>query len=466
MALEFTTRVADPIHGSIELTNIERRVISTRAFLRLRNVKQLGLAHYIFPNADYSRFSHSLGVCHIAGRMLGAIQRQHPALLTDEVVQQYRLAGLCHDIGHYPFSHAMEDAVKRHYAGGLFEEGPAVGGGPAVAVDHEVAGKRVLTADAGLLGIAAADYWLGVAQIFNRENPQHQFANVISSDLDADRIDYLMRTSHHTGLPYGHVDIEYLLSQTTLDNEGRVCFAAKAMRAAEHLLVSRYFDYQQVSYNKTVVGLEWVLKEVLGELLVAGLVQCSEADVTSMIADGEQWYGFDDGHVLQQIRILAGQANLTPEVLRFCEAVLHRTPPKLVGEIEAIGPRTVEAQQAFNLKEAVVRNSVPGWADQFGVPERRWHVWSRARDMTKMGASVPVTAAVDAERLEQALRIHEASGGGSTPIMNIRRSLMSVLADQTLYALRVYVLLPPDHQPAQRAAIRAQVQANGLLGWV
>jgi HD superfamily phosphohydrolase len=118
-------KVHDSVHKIIGLSEIESEIINTRAFQRLRNVRQLSLVHYVFPGADYSRFSHSIGVCHLAGRMFDAIYtkdtdegkgpRTERIHLSDEdyqLKQKIRLAGLLHDIGHYPFSHTMEDAIK------------------------------------------------------------------------------------------------------------------------------------------------------------------------------------------------------------------------------------------------------------------------------------------------------------------------------------------------------------------
>lgn len=88
-------RIADPVHGTIGISNLEAKLISTPAFQRLRNVKQLGLAHYVYPGADYSRFSHSVGVCHITGRILNAIKQNCSNVqIADEELQLYRLV-LC-----------------------------------------------------------------------------------------------------------------------------------------------------------------------------------------------------------------------------------------------------------------------------------------------------------------------------------------------------------------------------------
>ena len=102
-------RITDPVHGTIELNEVESAIISSSTYQRLRHVKQLGLAYLVFPGADYSRFSHSIGACHVTGEILKAlISNCSDINFTADEVVIYRLAGLLHDVGHYPFSHTME----------------------------------------------------------------------------------------------------------------------------------------------------------------------------------------------------------------------------------------------------------------------------------------------------------------------------------------------------------------------
>jgi HD superfamily phosphohydrolase len=101
-------RITDAVHGTFGISELESDIISTPVFQRLHNVRQLGLAHLVYPGAEYSRFAHSLGACHVAGRMLRGINQNCQKQLDDDEIQMYRLTGLLHDLGHYPFSHAME----------------------------------------------------------------------------------------------------------------------------------------------------------------------------------------------------------------------------------------------------------------------------------------------------------------------------------------------------------------------
>lgn len=473
--------LSDPVHGTIELTELESSLVSARAFQRLRNVKQLGLAHMVFPSADYSRFAHSVGVCHVTGLILSALKK-NGAPITPDQIRLYRLAGLLHDVGHYPFSHAMEDALGDHYDSLLIEDtslDPEIGGSEHELGDqarwfsHERAGKEVLTVDDELCAIlerfdiAASD----VYSIFTREKPP-QFANLVSSDLDADRIDYLLRTAHHTGLPYGSVDIRYLLSQLRLDRDYRICLSPKALRAADHFLIGRYFDYQKVAFHKTVVALEMVLKDVLKALLERGLLSCSAADVTDMIRSG-RWHEFDDPSVLLQIRQLAATRDASSAQIK-AESIVHRRPPKLLVQAEYLGDRRQDMNNFLTHKQ-LAREHIPKWANRFQIPEDMWYLWDKAATLTKIGSRVPVSALAigsqdgqhaDADMYEQSVMVWSEATGSSSSITEVRQSLLSVLADKALFVLRVYVILPPEREN-ERESIASYIRSDlGGIPWL
>ena len=352
-------RITDQVHGTVWFSDLEMEVLSTQAFQRLRGVKQLGLAHLVFPGADYSRLSHSIGVNHITGRILDSLRDNAGLEITDREYEIYRLAGLLHDIGHYPFSHTLENAISEYYRN---ESQPMLFTGAsepigndgtltpydennvkANSLKHEAVGGLLLEADEEIKKVLAK-YGINpkhIHDVFTRRLSESGSApnltNLISSDLDADRIDYLCRTATHTGLPYGLVDIDYLVSQMRLDNENRICLDPSALRAAEHFLLGRYFDYQQVNFHKTVAALEWILGDVVKEMLRLAKFDCSRLGIENMIVNGK-WHDFDDSYVMRLAKDLEGES-IAEHVREKVRALTQRIPPKLIGSFEFFGDR-------------------------------------------------------------------------------------------------------------------------------
>lgn len=461
---QYTHRINDPIHGTILLSDVEIAVIGTQAFQRLHNVYQLGFAHHVFPGANYSRFAHSLGACHIAGRLLNAINLNNPDKLTDQQIQVYRLAALLHDIGHYPFSHAMEHAIRGHYAGQKFLVGStpssdaeetfrdlSLDNEPA-SYDHELMGKRIMSYDTQLTK-ALQSYGYSHDDIigaFAASGPG-SLIHVLSSDLDCDRLDYLMRTAHHAGMPYGAVDIDYIVSQATIDEDGIFCFRQQGLKAADHLLISRFFDYQQVPFHKTVVGLELLLEQVLAELFALGEVQCSAADMLRRI-DAGSWAHFDDQHMIGVFRAFLQSGEKVKahgELALKISALLNRNPPRLLASFERLAARNGDVDRiVYSTILNRFKDRVGQWAEKTGIPETRWMCWDTSFPLTKIGPTTSVSKAGsrpvedEEERAVRLLSSRSLRGGGtSKPIMDFDQALMRPLSQQLYDAIRIYVLL-------------------------
>ena len=486
-------RITDPVHGTIGLSELEIELLSTQAFQRLRNVKQLGLAHLVFPAADYSRLSHSIGVSHVTGRILNSLARNTGQEICDGEYELYRLAGLMHDVGHYPFSHTFENAVSTFYQNRsqprLFEE-PSEGtldntGQPTTfdgnsqiidSLNHEDVGRLLLEADPEINDVLSK-YSIDpkpIHNIFSRHSTEAgtlpRFANLISSDLDADRIDYLSRTAQHTGLPYGSVDTDYLLNQMELDDEDQICLNPSALRTVEHFLLGRYFDYQQVNFHKTVAALEWALHDVINEMLQLSIFDCSPTGIQSMVANG-RWYGFDDFEILRLARELENTTK--SDVMRAkIHAVTRRIPPKLIGSFEFLGDRSQISP--YNLGIQFMMGLCDQLSNKFDIHRELWHVWgSWKMSFTKVGAYLPAsTTLIDSEdsadAIAQIVRIKD--GAKSKPISEIPRSLMSVLSQNALFSARLYVILRPEQETLRSEITNSaekEIQAAvGLEYWV
>lgn len=451
-------RVADPVHGTIGLSELEVRVMETQVFQRLRNIKQLGLAHYVYPGADYSRLSHSLGACHVTGRILEALKRNNKGSFDppQEDLQLYRLAGLLHDVGHYPFSHAMEQALEIHYDAFRFSEmvqgSPASSDLPQGPLNHEDVGKEIVIGDEELRGVLKK-FSVDTDRLFRvfEHRGKGFLANIISSDLDADRIDYLLRTARHTGLPYGNVDLDYILNKMRLDEDKRVCIDAKAVRTADHFLLCRYFDYQQVSFHKTVAAFEWVLKDVISALLRAGRIKGLAADVKKMIAD-KFWRRFDDGYIMQRIIELGqdGQADASNHLK--VRSILERTPPKLIFKKEYFSARGDEERKNLFTTVWIFENKIREWSNEFGIEPSLWHLWYKEGiAITNIGSSAPISSVVEKKvegdtRLDRAIQVQDPDTNKTQPIVLLDYSLLKSLSNIALYSLRLYVLFPPGKE--------------------
>lgn len=405
-------RITDPVHGSILLTDLEADILASKSFQRLHNVRQLGLAYYVFPAGNYSRLSHSLGACHNASKMLAAIKRnggETAKKLVSKFEEALRLGALLHDLGHYPFSHATEHEVQNYYRKKLTSsllcesEAQAENTGSQTALNHEALGAFILKNDPELLAIFERHEKNldEVVQIFNKSNPENTLVEIISSDLDCDRLDYLRRTSHHTGLPYGSVDTDFLVSQATIDENGRFCYTEKAARAGDHLLVSRYYDYLQVPYHKTVAALEWSLVNCISGLLEANLIDCDISSISTHIQAGT-WRDFDDNMFFGKFRELLAQTTHDCPLRDHLRAILERKPAKVLCTKQALYDFT--EKRASELMESA-SSVLASFAKENGIDGDRLKVWPIEVTFAKYQAGSSVNLDADDESTSGAVRV-------------------------------------------------------------
>jgi uncharacterized protein len=240
----------DPLHGAIRLDGADPAealvidLIDTAPFQRLRRVRQLGPAFLTFHGAESSRFTHSLGVLHLARLALGQLERRNPALAEHRAVLY--AAALLHDVGHGPLSHSGEEMYGLHHeawSGRLIREHPALR-------------DRLETYAPGTAGAVAALLEHG------------QYANaaiqaLVSSQLDCDRLDYLLRDSYSTGTAYGKLDLERILAALTLAPDGQLAITPKGLMAVEHYLVVRNLMYRSVYNHRLNVVCNWLLRQTI-----------------------------------------------------------------------------------------------------------------------------------------------------------------------------------------------------------
>lgn len=233
-----------PIHSFVRVTDpLIWKLIQTSEFQRLRRIKQLGGTHIVYPTAEHSRFSHSLGVYFIARRMIDVLNKQN-VKFSEKERMLILCAALLHDVGHGPYSHAFESVL---------------------GICHETFTRRILVEDTKihrLLETYEVGFSHEVSAVIEKKYANSLIVSLISSEIDADRLDYLLRDSYFTGTPYGQIDLERLL-RTMRVEDGRIVFKYSGMHALEDYLFSRYQMYWQVYLHDCSLSFNFLIKALL-----------------------------------------------------------------------------------------------------------------------------------------------------------------------------------------------------------
>ncbi len=237
--------IKDPVHGYIQINGTERDVIDTYPVQRLRRIRQLAGSEFVYPAANHTRFEHVLGAMYLAG-VLG---RTLPVDLSDHQIQQLRLAALLHDIGHGPFSHVFEPLMIRHLGKTHEDLVPWLVNGTAIAEKLEKAGFNPKS-----LGR------LAVGRLGDKKRPF--LDQVISSSVDVDKMDFLVRDSFHTGAGYGSIDVHRLLY--TMDIlDGNLSVDGTAVATLESFLLARLESFRTIYFHRASRAVQIMIVKAL-----------------------------------------------------------------------------------------------------------------------------------------------------------------------------------------------------------
>lgn len=336
---EFNYKIInDPIYGCIGLSETEVKLLDTRAMQRLRRIRQMGFASYVFPSGEHSRFVHSIGVLCIMGKMCEHLYRLYGNVNEEgihfgiEDVKKVRIAALLHDVGHFPFSHLTEcvysyiDNVKS--TDEMIEGSDSFSGKGGVLIsdianfkkrkakDHEHMGAEVIKNDPEILDILQQEQIdpKEIGQIIigdTQANPV--YAQLLHSSLDADRLDYLLRDSRQAGVSFGNIELDYIIRQMRIKkcairrDDGTsgeidlIVFDVRGQHAIEHFLMARYFHYTQVVQHKTSVAFEAVVKALEYIVLTKSETPYKNYDEIVKHIGSNEFYLFTDDYMWQAI---------------------------------------------------------------------------------------------------------------------------------------------------------------------
>lgn len=312
----------DPIHGYIHVRDsLIWQLIQTPEFQRLHRIHQLGGVMQVYHTAEHSRFAHSLGVYEIVRRMIEEIPGFAQSLSEKERLA-LMAAGLLHDIGHGPFSH-------------LFER--------LCTPDHEERGCQLIEDPKGSLQPLLEEACPGLSELvcgILRHDPAcKSLTALISGQLDADRMDYLLRDAYETGTSYGHYDLERILRTLRVEN-GVLCVKKSGMHSVEDYIMARYQMYWQVYLHPDAYGYELLIEQFAQRVRELGLQEGLLQGFADSAPSNEEFLLLDDCWMFAAIQSCLHHED--PLLARLAARIIHRRLPEWKNEVSSQERRNIE----------------------------------------------------------------------------------------------------------------------------
>ncbi|SDG20731.1 hypothetical protein SAMN04488589_2412 [Methanolobus vulcani] len=477
--IDFRREIYDNVHGFIKITELENKVIDSPFFQRLRNIRQLGLLDYVFPGALHNRFNHSIGVMHVADKMIVSLQEKNKVFSGQRKL--IRMAALLHDIGHYPLSHLIESEVKSDTKSKYKPRDISIeidNGIEDNSLSEQSLENKVHNLNYELhpsrndsLDFAHHERITGIVihcteiyDILKEEFDDNEIraicqiiagtysgpeSLIIHSELDADRFDYLLRDSNHTGVKYGLFDSEQIIRNLDYDEEDNLLVVnEKGQKAVEHYLLSKYFFYSTVIFHKATVGFELMVKKAYKGLLERGHA-VSYLDLINMFQDESStstinYLDFTDSWFFNTLKDIEKQKldydkNKDYEIqedvfLIFVSNILNRVPltlaheeQKMVRKGENFTPRFVDD---------IIQNHI---IEKTGIEERWYIPFEIPISITNVEPYKSLRDSwYSSEDKEETIKIKKKHENGYKYLIEDEASIIHVLSEQKLKICRVY----------------------------
>lgn len=481
--LVFTDRILDNVHGFIYYTAAEKKIIESSLFKRLQSIKQLSIVNWVFPGSEHTRYIHSLGVMYIADKIATQLK------LPDKDRKIIRMAGLLHDIGHYPLSHVCEypyktsldffyddnfikernEAVMRNI-NSLLDNKPSEYMKKSDGFHHERIGASIVLNNKEIKKVIVDECGKNAPDIIadmitgniERDNTDPLFVQILHSELDADGIDYLMRDAMFSGTSFGSFELDQLIGCMDIgEKNGKriLCIKPKGIAAADQYLINKFFSYSQVVYNKHISITEFMAQQIVDWMQKNNAFFPTNETLYKWVASKsteEKYVRFTDNFFWASLQnILTDPLKDTePKIIKcFCERLLGHMELeyKVNSEVKIISSDLNEIQE-FIKKSQTFKNlnnsnseisilSLHRMSKQIPLKEYEKQVINKD-DKTK---TFPDDASLDEDIIEQlhSRRLMECicikeEDGSINLLCDDRRSLMHTLYGMTLAILRTY----------------------------
>jgi len=456
--------VVDNIHGDIELTELEWRVVNTASFQRLRSLKQLGMGHLVYPNATHTRFAHSIGVLGIMRRIVKKIKESKMRYRKKDL-ENLCLAALLHDIGHYPYSHLMEriDYVtlteeeitdtQKHKAKFNIPKYP----------DHGTLGQHILLQQDDIKEVLGGeDRAKEIGAMFSRTEAAHpQLSKLIHSSLDMDRLDYLIRDARAAGVPYGEIDINYILNNIRISPKRVLGLKYKSLAAAEHFLLARLFMYRVVYYHKTIFGFEEACRQLLRRIRDQRKYEIPQDGkaVEEICSSKSKITSFTDDFVDRIIREAAcDDSDLVIQTLAKC--ITSRRPPKLLVEVSGLQDKS-DNDNPCAFFRSKCKEKIKSLADKYDIPLGLFLIC--APKPIKIEERRPLLTRDEAMRLkleerEELIKIFDKDSNEPKSIIDINNTIVKHLSGHLYGIQRLYLVDLSPNANKKISKIKSEVQ--------
>lgn len=353
--IEFVGRVLDNVHGFIYYTKSEEKIMNTLLFKRLQSIKQLSIVNWVFPGSEHTRYIHSLGVMYVADKIALRLG------LEAEERKIVRLAGLLHDIGHYPLSHVCEFPYKKNLESfpdesfckknnqkikaqidsfGEVENSQYME--QSMGCHHEKIGAQIVCNNTEIRRIVVdecgpdapdtiADMITGNIE---RQDINPLLVQILHSELDADGIDYLMRDAMFSGTSFGAFELDQLIGCMEIgEYEGKkiLCINPKGIAAADQYLINKFFSYSQVVFNKHIEITEWMAEQIVNWMQKNNAFFPNKKELERIVKSNdisEKYIGFTDNFFWASLQNILDNPlkDIEPKIIRyFCKKLLNHT---------------------------------------------------------------------------------------------------------------------------------------------
>lgn len=379
--------VNDPIYGFITIPyDIIFDLIENPYFQRLRGIKQLGLTHLVYPGALHTRFHHAIGTMHLMTRAIEVL-RSKGHDITDEEAQGVSIAILLHDIGHGPFSHSLEhsivNGISHEEISTLFMD----------ELNKEFEGKLDLA-----------------LKIFRNTYPKKFLHQLVSSQLDMDRLDYLKRDCFYTGVSEGEISTERIITMLTVKND-ELAIEEKGIYSIENFIIARRLMYWQVYLHKTVVAAESLLINILKRAKEVAIENvelfCTPSlriflynhyDLNSFQSDQQllrEFANLDDSDIMSAIKVWQNHSDKILSTL--CKMLVNRNLYKITIQHKKLSDQEILEQQEKVIKKlGVEKQFVDYFAFQKSLTNNAYNEKeNKINILLKNGATLDITEAVD-----------------------------------------------------------------------